>query len=700
MEKLITIKTLQELKELESYLIDKDFVAFDCETTGVDKDSKIIGFSISAEVNVGYYVILSYWDPTLNKLVDLETINGAEHFFSVLSQYKLVAHNGVFDCAMILNNFKVSLINSLHTDTMVLGHLLNENRSNGLKELGSALYGEDARKEQLEMKESVYKNGGVLTKNVYELYKADADLMAKYGAKDAVLTLNLFYTFVPQLFEEGLDKFFYEDETMPLLKGPTYEMNTVGLRIDPQRLQDLKGTLEAECMEAKAFIYSEIYPHVKDKYPGTNKNNTFNISANQQMAWLLFDKLGNTFNTLTEAGNELCQALSIKRPYAPGDKKAFIKTCIENKDRIYAKAEFNYKTKKMGRPKKVNNYWVYLSCGKETLTKLADKYKFVAKYLEYAKNLKILNTYVNGIQNRAKYNIINPNFLQHGTTSGRYSCKNPNFQNLPRDDKRVKSCVVARPGKVFVGADYSQLEPRVFASVSQDPTLIDCFKNGEDFYSVVGKGMFDKPTYSAYKKDKNSFAEAFPELRNAAKAFALATPYGTSAFQQSMKLGKPKEECQQIIDKYFEAYPRVELMMLEAHEEAKANGVVYNLYGRPRRIPDAKDIKPVYGNTPHGELPYAARNLLNLSMNFRVQSSGASIMNRAAIAMYNKIKASGLFGCHIVLQVHDQLVVECNESDANQVVEMLKVSMEKTTVLPSVDLIAEPTISNDLAGQK
>lgn len=705
MEKLIIIRTLQELARLSEYLNDKDFVAYDTETTGVEKESEIIGFSICADVEAGYYVILSYWDVAQQKIVSLETKAGAKAFLERLKEKNLIMHNAVFDCWMTANNFQVELMPSVHTDTMILGHLLNENRSNGLKELGVALFGEYAADEQKVMKESVYKNGGVLTKQLYELYKADADLIAKYGAKDAILTLKLFYELVPQLYDEKLDQFFYDDESMPLLRGPTYDMNTTGLRVDPERLANLKATLQAEIAEAKAFILKEIEPHIKDKYPGTSKAKMFNIGASKQLAWLLFIKLENEFGTLTDSGKEVCKFLDLKLPYAPGAKREFIRVCQENFGRVYEEAALNPKTGKMSRPKKIGEPWNYLAAGKATLGKLAPSYKWVQKLLEYAKNTKLLSTYVEGIQSRMKYNVIRPNFLQHGTTSGRYSCKNPNFQNLPRDDKRVKSCIISRQGKVFVGADYSQLEPRVFASVSQDETLMACFAKGEDFYSVVGAPIYDKDGYSLYKSEENSFAKKFPKLRDNSKIIALATPYGRTAMQQAGAMGISIEESRMLIDKYFTAYPKVELMMLESHEQAKANGVVHNLFGRPRRIPEAKKIKRIYGNTPHAELPYEMRTLLNLAMNHRVQSTGASIMNRAAIACWKEIRSRAKTDVRwlevkVILQVHDELILEGPADLEEQMIEVLKTAMEETTVLPGVELVAEPKAAYNLADLK
>ena len=460
MEKLHTITTLQELQQLKDSLADFKYLSFDTETNGVNKDATIIGFSVSPDEETGYYVVLKAWKN--NKFEDFDTLLGAKDFLEYLKDFNLIMHNAVFDCWMVENNFGVQLMDNVHTDTMILAHLVDENRKVGLKELAHSIFGESARKEQTAMKESVVANGGMLTKKCYELYKADYKLIAKYGAKDTILTMKIFQALVPQLYEQGLDKFFYEDESMPLLRGPTYDLNTTGMRVDAAALSLLKRQLETECLEMEAFINQEISYFVSEKYPGTTKNNTFNINAPKQLAWLLFSKLENEFNTLTKSGKLVCKSLTRKLPYTSKAKYELIHALIDNKGYHYEEAKFNAKTGKMGRPKKIADWWHYVAVDKTALGRLSKKYKWVDTLLKHSKSKKLLNTYVRGIQERTQYSIIRCSYLQHGTTSGRYSCKNPNFQNLPRDDKRIKSCIVARPGKVFVGADHSQLEPRVF----------------------------------------------------------------------------------------------------------------------------------------------------------------------------------------------------------------------------------------------
>lgn len=706
MEKLIVIRTASELENLKTVLESSEieYVAFDTETTGVSKESEIIGYSIAYNDHEAYYVVLSEWNPTWKKLDYLDTRALSEEILLGLRFKQLIMHNAIFDCWMVRNNFGIELMPSVHTDTMQLAWLLDENRRVGLKELGTSIWGLESAAEQAAMKESVTKNGGSLTKDCYELYKADSEIMGRYGAKDAILTFKLFLHLTEELFEQGqgLQNFFYDEETMPLLRGPTYDLNTTGLKVDPEALQTLKRTLEAETMEQKAFIYKEIQPLVADKYPGTSKAKTFNISAPRQLAWLLFEVMGQEFGTLTDEGRELCHFLGVKLPYSYRNKRDFVQLVKDRAGMIWVPEYISPKTSKLVRAKKIGNYWNYVTCGKETLGKLADKYKWVEVFLAYAKNCKILKTYVGGIETHLQYGIIRPSFLQHGTTSGRYSCKAPNFQNLPRDDKRVKSCIVARPGKVFVAADYAQLEPRVFASFSKDERLMACFEKGEDFYSVIGMEVFGKYDCSVIKDDKNSFAKLYPSLRNASKVIALSAAYGTTAPKMAPALGMSMDQAQEVIDNYFESYPSVKQLMVDSHDMAKKTGQVTNLFGRPRRMPAAMDI-PL--KRQHKDLPYDQRNILNLAMNHRIQSTGASIMNRAAIAFcnyrtelaktdprWNEVK--------IIIQVHDELGLEGPEELAEEMVALLKEAMEHTVELPGVKLLAEPKIAKNLADLK
>src|SRR5579863_2628419 len=347
--------------------------------------------------------------------------------------------------------------------------------------------------------------------------------------------------------------------------------------------------------------------------------------------------------------------------------------------------------------KKIREPWAYIACDKNTLKKFSHKYKWIEKLLEYQRKMKILNTYVTGIEERMQYGVIQPSFLQHGTSSGRYSSRNPNFQNLPRDDKRIKACIVARPGKVYVGADYSQLEPRVFAYTSKDERLLKSFDGTSDFYSVTGMEVYDKLECVPLKEGPdNAFGVKYPKLRQDAKVFTLAATYGATGHQLAPLMGKTPDQAQEDINAYFEKFPAVADMMRESHAMAKRDGQVVNIFGRPRRIPEAKRINKLYGGVPHADLPYDARKLLNLSVNHRIQSTAASIVNRAMIRLWTDMKEQNL-SAKIVLQVHDSIVVECDSQDAEIISFLLQSAMENTTMLEGIELEAQPKIGGNLS---
>lgn len=693
-EFLHVIREPWEMDVLLDYLKSFEYVAYDTETTGLALDAEIVGFSVSCEADRAFYIITSEWDVEKKELIRHPYREKYLEVLHVLQTKKLIMHNALVDVNWTRVNYDVDLMPALHTDTMILAHLMDENQPIGLKEQGRRLFGESAVEEQRLMQESVIARGGVWEKKRggnKEMFKADPELMGKYGGKDTILTLKLFYHYIPQLMEEGLDNFFFDDECMPLLKGPTFDLNTTGLRIDVAKLKKLQEDLKVECETLRAEISESIAPLIKDKYPGTKVNNTFNMGSGQQLAWLLFIRLGNDWKKLTRKGREFAKEHMGKVPYNPSGKRNFMEACVE-----------------MGvAPQK------YIQADKSALMNYATKYTWVAKLLKLKQSDKLLNTYAVGMERFLKYGVIYPTFFQCGTTGGRYSSSKPNFQNLPRKDKRIKSCVLSRNGKVFIGADYEQLEPRVFASQSKDIRLMKCFADKEDFYSVIGMDVFHKFDCHKTKSDTDPqfFGNKYPILRDLSKGTALSATYGTTAYKMSDLLrdeeGKnlPPQQTQQIIDDYFTAFPDVKKMQLESHEMAKKDGVVYNLFGRPRRIPEAKRIPKMFPGAEHAELPYYWRSLLNLSVNHRIQSTAASIINRAMIAFYKRKNELALTDprwneVKLVMQIHDEAIVEAPEALEAAVIYELRYSMENTVKLPGVDLIAKPKAARCLADLK
>jgi len=676
------IETKEQFLELFEYIKPFKYVAYDTETTGLKRDCSVIGFSVCAEKSRSNYVVTAYWDKEKQDLIYTEASELAKDFLQVLATKDLIMHNSIFDCRVTYRNYGIELMPSLHTDTMELAHLLGEEGPLGLKDLGVLHFGAHSKKEQIELKESIVKNGGSALKKDMEIFKADKEIIAKYGAKDALLTFKLFYKFIPKLYEEKLEKFFYEDECMPLLKGPTYEMNNTGFKVDINRMNEIEKELTATIGELKTSVLFNINEYIKELYPATNKKTTFNLNSNEHLSWLFYIRLGYEFKKLTPGGKAKAIELLGKTPYSISDKRKFLTACREQGLR----------------PEK------FIQADKVAITKLKNNHKWIADLLEYKRLEKLLKTYVKGVKTKIEYRCIYPSFLQCGTTSGRYSSKNPNFQNLPRDDKRIKTFFTARPGKVFVSMDYAQLEPRIFSDFSEERLLINGFENNEDFYSVIGIKVFNKPECTAFKKDPTFFGAKYPNLRQRAKSIALAVAYGTTAYKLTDLLiddnGVPLDidQCNKIINDYFAAYPGVKKFIHQSHKEAKDNGVVYNLFGRPRRVPQALKLY-LYGNKPAHELPYALRTPLNLSVNSKIQGTAASLMNRTMIAFYNRSREIGM-DAKIVLQVHDAIAVECWEKDAERAAILMKDCAENTNKLKHVPLLAEMTTGKTLAELK
>lgn len=681
------LRTNEDIDILIGYLSNFKYIAADSETNGLPLDALVTGISLCAEDGLAFYVVIREWNKDTKTLDDLPNRAKVIELLNVLLTKSLIGHNFIADANWLKVNFGIELMPALHFDTLIGSHLNNENLpSYGLKQLGVMYFGESAKDEQKKMKESVIANGGIWEDKRggnKEMFKASTDLLGFYAGQDALLTFNLSWIILDELAKQDLLDFYFT-ETHPLFQTATYEMNTIGMKVDLPKLKQIESDLEKECAMLKEHILFEIGPYIKDLYPGTHAKNTFNIGSGQQLSWLLFFKLGNDWKKVTKKGREVAVELLGKNPYNPAARRAFEQALRD----------------KGIKPEK------YVQCDKNALTNLAFKYKWVVKILEYKKASTLLKTYAKGMQRFVKYGVINPSFLQHGTTSGRFSSSRCNFQNLPRDDKRIKSCIVARTGKSLIELDYSQLEPRSFTSQSQDQRLMDGFRDGLDFYSVIGIGLFNKPHCTANKKDKNFFGTEYPHLRQMSKVVALSVAYGTTAYKLSDTLrdeeGKPLsiDACNKIIDDYMVNYPGVYKFIRESHIQAVRDGVVYSQFGRPRRIPEAKKLKD-YGfpeSCEASDLHYKQRSVLNLAVNHRVQSTAASIVNRASIEFCRRMKEKNI-NAYIVLQVHDSIVVECNSAEASMVAPILQDCLENTTKLAGVALIAEPKISKNLAGE-
>ena len=270
----------------------------------------------------------------------------------------------------------------------------------------------------------------------------------------------------------------------------------------------------------------------------------------------------------------------------------------------------------------------------------------------------------------------------------------------------------------LVAADLAAAEVRIFAHFSGDIRLQSVFTKGEDIYSRVAIDVFNRPEFSANPNDPNFLKKVAPSLREDSKVFTLKIPYGAEGFQVAAGLnllddqGKPdSRQGDKLIDKYLSTYPNLRKYMIKQELMFKKHGYVKNMFGRIRRFDEAHALYKKYGDKLI-DSQWAKRNglalerkivkkALNAAKNHPIQSTNASLMNRAMIEMGMWIEESGV-DCNILLQVHDELVYDCDESITPLIMDKVKYFMEnnKYAKMLSVPLVTTPIVADDLAEAK
>ncbi len=294
----------------------------------------------------------------------------------------------------------------------------------------------------------------------------------------------------------------------------------------------------------------------------------------------------------------------------------------------------------------------------EVLETLSAIHPLPAKILEYRHYSKLKSTYLDVLET-----VINPNtgrihstFHQAVTATGRLSSSEPNLQNIPvkdEDGKSIRSIFVPAPGNLFLASDYSQIELRIMAHMSQDPSLILAFRNNEDIHRRTAAEIFGCP-----------LEEVTPELRSKAKAVNFGIIYGISDFGLARNAGVSREEARQFIDTYFQRYPRVKEYMERAISEAKRTGYVTTILGRRRPIPEI--------NSRNNIVRRAAERT---AINTPIQGSAADIIKLAMVRIHKRFDEEGL-SSKMVLQVHDELIFEIPPSEEKIVRKIVETEME------------------------
>ena len=300
------------------------------------------------------------------------------------------------------------------------------------------------------------------------------------------------------------------------------------------------------------------------------------------------------------------------------------------------------------------------STNNDILEGLIDKHPIIEKILEHRKLAKLLGTYVDGLKPLVKRGLVHTTFNQTLTSTGRLSSSDPNLQNIPiRNElgKEIRKLFVSKYG-VFVGADYSQIELRLLAAFSEDKNLLDSFISGQDIHTRVAAELMGIPAEMV-----NS------DMRRMAKAVNFGIIYGISDFGLSQNANLSVAKAREYIKLYFERFPTIKTYLDGSIEQAKKDGYVTTLTGRRRQIPEIKSNN--YNLRMFGE---------RAAMNMPLQGSAADIMKIAMLKVDEAMKAAKLKS-KIVLQIHDELIVDCYLDEAEKVKKIIKEQMENAVNL-------------------
>ncbi|WP_212000960.1 DNA polymerase I [Chitinophaga sp. HK235] len=404
----------------------------------------------------------------------------------------------------------------------------------------------------------------------------EVEKIKEYASEDADITLQLKHTFAPMLPQKSVEKVFYDVEN-PLVKVLT-DMEYEGIAIDTVALADYSRELETEIKRAEESVYEQA---------GVR----FKLASPKQLGEVLFEKL-----------------------------------------------QLDPKAKKT----RTGQY----ATGEDVLQKLSSKHKIVEDILIFRELSKLKSTYVDALplMLNKRTNRVHTSYNQAVAVTGRLSSNNPNLQNIPiRTDRgrEVRKAFVPRSEDyVLLSADYSQIELRIIAAISEDAQMIDAFRKGIDIHAATAARVYNVP-----------LEEVTSEMRRNAKSVNFGIIYGVSAFGLSENLGIARSEAKTLIDNYFAQYPSIKKYMDDQIQFAQANGYVQTILGRKRWLKDINSSNAVVRG-------YAERNAINMP----IQGTAADMIKLAMIAIHKAFKERKLQS-KMILQVHDELVFDAHRSE-------------------------------------
>ena len=431
-------------------------------------------------------------------------------------------------------------------------------------------------------------------KNQISMRDVSIDKITDYASEDADITLQLKSIFDKEIEVNNLSKIFYDIE-IPMINVLS-EMETEGIKIDTSYLEKLDKEFEEDLEKLKKEIFKK-------------SGEEFNLNSPKQLGEILFDKL-----------------------------------------------------KLVSKPKKTKTG--QYSTSEEVLSSLANDHKIIEDILEWRSLDKLQNTYVKSLPNEVSSltNRVHSSFNQTVTTTGRLSSNNPNLQNIPirtANGQKIRRAFIPRDSDyILMAADYSQIELRVIASMSNEENMIDAFVNNQDIHTMTASKI--------YNVDPENVTR---EQRGNAKTVNFGIIYGVSAFGLSQQTDLNRSESKVMIDNYFLNYPGLKKYMSDQIDFARNNGYVETIMGRRRYLQNI--------NSQNNMLRSGAeRNAINAP----IQGSAADIIKIAMININSELKKQSLKS-KMLLQVHDELVFDVHKSEKDQIKDIVKNTMESAVKL-------------------
>ncbi len=498
----------------------------------------------------------------------------------------------------------------------------------------------------------ILRQNGITTQNMYyDAGIAGYDLnqtMGNYSIE------NLAEVYLHIDTNEYLDKYMQDDKK-------NMQINLFQMDENSEQAEDNERHINA----FKTYLIYKLYNATIEKMNELNLMSLFNeiemplveVLGEMQFAGMKVDK-----DELVEFGDELKAKLDgLKNDiYELSGTEFNINSPKQLGEVLFEKLKLHvYKKTKSG-----------YSTDVDVLEKLRDDHPVIEKILEYRSLTKLNSTYVEGLipYINSKTGRIHSYFHQTITATGRISSTEPNLQNIPTREelgKQLRKVFKPENGYIYIDADYSQIELRILAHISQDKHMLEAFRNGEDIHKQAASKVLGIP-----------IDEVTKEQRSRAKAVNFGIVYGISDFGLAEQIGVSRKDAKEYIEQYLEKYSGIKKFMDDVVKDAKEKGYVETLFHRRRYIPELTSKN------------YMVRQFgTRVAMNTPIQGTAADIMKIAMIEIYNKLREEKL-DAKIVLQVHDELIIECKIEEKEKVKEILQNGMENAAKL-SIPLKAE-----------